>query len=59
VLHGAELDVVDECACADDGAAHGIAVTVEVLGQGVDDQIGAVVEGAQHRWWGEGRVDGQ
>ena len=44
VVEGAELDLVDEVLGADDGAAHGVAVPVDVLGQGVDDQVGAVVE---------------
>jgi hypothetical protein len=49
----------DEVAVTDDDAAHGVAVPVVVLREGVDDEVGAVVEGPHHRRWREGGVDGQ
>src|SRR4051794_4501532 len=52
-------DVLDEFAPPDDDSTHGVTVAVDVLGQRVDDQVRAVVEGAVERGGRERGVDRQ
>lgn len=58
VVERPELDLVDQLAGPDDGAAHGVAVTVEVFGQRVDDEVRAPLQGPHERRRGERGVGG-
>ena len=50
-------DAVDEPGVADDRTAEGVTVAVDVLREGVDDEVGPVVERPVERGRGEGAVD--